>query len=518
MRKFTIYSLALLEGAVLITIELLAGQMLAPLYGASLFAWAGVIGTVVSCMALGYFSAARIGPSKTKKAIDWILFISAVYLLLLVFGFAYVETALYHTSRYFLSLFATVLILAAVPTWLLAMLPPLLIQELGNYRRSAGSAAGAIFCVSTLGAIVACFLAGFVLIPVCGIMLSLKILSVFLLWTSALVSFRKQRVASAVLIIIGVLLLAYPRKRQRSEHVKILEKSEGINGQLMVVDAPRGNVVGKNYARIMFLNRMGQAFIDKYSGNPLWSYVDYMVYLCGAKEKTPEILVLGLGGGTLPNRLIRNVNARVDVVEFDARVVTAAQKYFGLNRQVKITVDDARHFLNTCKKKYDYILFDLFKGEVPASHVLTAEALEKTRSLLKADGLAVINYSGFITGEMGRDTRAVIKTVQAAFGADSCQVMFTPEKEAYRNALIIGLKGSIDPGQSAIDLTAYGRKIDYQEECFNLSTLNLSEADLLTDNRPVLEFLHLKPGMSWRKDYYQNFTKLYLKQGIPLFD
>jgi spermidine synthase len=518
MRKSTLYLLAFLEGCVLLTIELLAGQMLAPLYGASLFSWAAVIGVVVGCMAVGYFSAARLNPLKAKKAIDWILFGSAIYLLFLVFGFAFIEAALFDASHIFLSLFATVLIVAAVPAWLLAMLPPLLIHQLADYRISAGSASGKIFFISTLGAIAACFVSGFVLLPAFGILVTLKIAAVLLLWSAVLVAFRKQRVVSAVLLGIGLLVLAYPRKRPRSEYVKILEKSEGINGQLMVVDAPRGNVVGKNYARILFVNRMGQAFVDKHSGNPFWSYVDYMVYLCGAKVKSPRVLVLGLGGGTLPNRLIANLNAQVDIVEFDSRVVNVAQKYFGLNRRANITIDDARHFLNTCRKKYDYILFDLFKGEVPASHVLTAEALGKTRELLKEAGLAIVNYSGFITGEMGRDTRAVIKTMQEVFGAGACSVMFTPEKESARNSLIIGMKGNIDPGQSAINLTAYGKPVRYETDKFALSSLDLTADHLLTDNKPVLEYLHLKPGMSWRMDYYKDFTKLHLKQGIPLFD
>lgn len=518
MRKSSLYLLAFLEGAVLITIELLTGQMLAPLYGASLFSWAAVIGVVVGCMALGYLSGARVAPERSKRYITWILYISAIYLLLLAFCIPYIESVLYNSARVFISLFTTIIIMAAVPGWLLAMLPPMLIQHLSQYRQAPGIASGNIFFISTAGAIAACFVSGFLLLPLFGILSTMKICALLLLWCAVLVALRRTWVVSTVLLGISIVLLAYPRSRQRSEFVKVLEKSEGINGQLMVIDAPRGNIVGRNYARILFVNRMGQAFVEKGTGNPLWSYVDYMVYLCGAKSKAPQVLVLGLGGGTLANRLISSLHAQVDVVEFDPRVVEVAKKYFGLNRQVKIIIDDARHYLNTCQKQYDYILFDLFKGEVPASHVLTVEALEKSRARLRPDGLAAINYSGFITGEMGRDTRAVIKTVQNVFGAEGCDVLFTPEKEPYRNSIVVGRKGSIDPDQSAINLTAYGKNIRYAVDRVKASSISLDDDMLLTDNQPVLEYLHLKPGLSWRKDYYENFTKLYLKQGIPLFD
>jgi len=518
MPRATIYLLCFVEGAVLIAIELLSGQMLAPLYGSSLFAWAAVIGVVVTSMALGYFTSMALVSKRTKRVIRVVLFAVAAYLFALVLSVNYFETAIYNTTRVFFSLFLTVFILAAIPAYLLAMLPALLIQELSVYVKQAGKASARIFFISTLGAICSCFLTGFFLLPAIGILNTLKVVCVILVWFAFMISVRRKILAGICILASALIFFAFPKKTAKSKWVKVLEKSEGMHGQLMVVDAPRGLSVSSNYSRIMFVNRMGQAFVDKRTGDPLWSYVDYVVYLCGSKGRAPKILVLGLGGGTVAGRLIRNLGAEVDVVEFDPRIAKAAEKYFALDKRTHVTIDDARHYLNTCSNKYDFILFDLFKGEVPPTHVLTVEALEKARSLLNENGICIINYSGFLNGSLGRDTRAVIKTVAHVFGEDSCKVIFTPEPESTRNSLIIGLTGKADPDKSSVNLMAYGKAVLYKENRIDIRTIDLAADPVLTDNKPVLEYLHLQAGLAWRKDFYTNFTRLYLKQGIPLFD
>jgi len=398
------------------------------------------------------------------------------------------------------------------------MLPALLVQQLNIYVKHPGRASAQVFFISTIGAIFSCFACGFFLLPRFGIIVSFKIATLVLLWTSLFLISKRKLAGWSFVIVLSVLLFIFPRKEEKSGWVKVLEKSEGINGQLLVLDAPRGLGLHPNYSRILFVNRMGQAYIDRSTGDPMWSYVDYMVYLCGSKGPSPKILLLGLGGGTLAGRLQRNLGAEVDAVEFDPRISRAAQNYFALSKKVNITIDDARHYLNTCKKKYDFILFDLFKGEVPASHVMTTEALNITHDLLEENGMALINYSGFLNGKTGMDTRAVIKTVAAVFGKNTCKVMFTPEEESTRNSLIIGLKGNADPAKSLVNLSAYGKAIQYPLNHINAESLDLSSDQVLSDNKPVLEYLHLQAGLQWRKDFYANFTKKYLREGVTLFD
>ena len=64
-----------------------------------------------------------------------------------------------------------------------------------------------------------------------------------------------------------------------------------------------------------------------------------------------------------------------------------------LSDNVNVIVDDARHYLEETDKKYDLILFDVYRGEAPPPHVFTLESLTKTKSLLNDNGLIIVNFN-----------------------------------------------------------------------------------------------------------------------------
>ena len=68
-----------------------------------------------------------------------------------------------------------------------------------------------------------------------------------------------------------------------------------------------------------------------------------------------------------------------------------ASDYFGLSPSVNVIVDDARHYIETTKKKYDLIFFDVFRGEIQPAHVLSRECFAKSKTLLNENGLMVVN-------------------------------------------------------------------------------------------------------------------------------
>jgi spermidine synthase len=95
-----------------------------------------------------------------------------------------------------------------------------------------------------------------------------------------------------------------------------------------------------------------------------------------------RILIIGLGGGTLPlafNDLFPT--AEIDVLEIDQAVVNVAEEYFYFeeNDQMKVTVEDGRVFIKRAgmrNQKYDYIVLDAFSGDYIPEHMLTEEFLE----------------------------------------------------------------------------------------------------------------------------------------------
>jgi predicted membrane-bound spermidine synthase len=106
----------------------------------------------------------------------------------------------------------------------------------------------------------------------------------------------------------------------------------------------------------------------------------------------------------------------VDVVEINAAVVPVAEHFFDLHpEKINITIDDGRHFLNRCTNRYDAVILDAFLGDSSPAHLMSRQAFESIRRVLRPGGVLVINSFGDL--EDGRDffTASLNKTLKAVF-------------------------------------------------------------------------------------------------------
>ena len=141
-----------------------------------------------------------------------------------------------------------------------------------------------------------------------------------------------------------------------------------------------------------------QTCIDR--NNPQRLVFDYAKMTLSALLLKPDperILIIGLGGGTLPNAL-RDIlpSAVIDTVEIDEAVVRVAKQFFGFaeDKQNRVYVQDARVFGKRAAlrgEQYGLIILDAFDGEYIPEHLMTAEFLSEMRGLLSNDGVLVAN-------------------------------------------------------------------------------------------------------------------------------
>ena len=141
-----------------------------------------------------------------------------------------------------------------------------------------------------------------------------------------------------------------------------------------------------------------QTCIDR--NNPQRLVFDYAKMTLSAlllKPNPERILIIGLGGGTLPNAL-RDIlpSAVIDTVEIDEAVVRVAKQFFGFaeDKQNRVYVQDARFFGKRAAlrgEQYGLIILDAFDGEYIPEHLMTAEFLSEMRGLLSNDGVLVAN-------------------------------------------------------------------------------------------------------------------------------
>lgn len=110
-----------------------------------------------------------------------------------------------------------------------------------------------------------------------------------------------------------------------------------------------------------------------------------------------NILIAGLGGGTLPSALHELYpNAKIEIIEIDQAVVNVAKNFFNFeeSENVETHVLDARVFIKRAGltgRKFDFIVLDAFTGEYIPEHMLTQEFLEEVKQVMTPDGVLISN-------------------------------------------------------------------------------------------------------------------------------
>ncbi len=148
-----ILALTFTGGFSIMSIELLAGRMLAPFFGSSIYVWGSIITVFMLSLSLGYLLGGRLSlrsPSLLRFGILFLVAGSTITPLLLGAG-AIMETvfAAIEDPRYG-SLVASVA-LFFVPTAAMGTISPYAVRLLVDTAGHSGHVAGLLYFVSTLG-------------------------------------------------------------------------------------------------------------------------------------------------------------------------------------------------------------------------------------------------------------------------------------------------------------------------------------------------------------------------------
>ncbi|MBL4655254.1 MAG: fused MFS/spermidine synthase, partial [Bacteroidia bacterium] len=487
--KKHLFLFALLEGATVMAVELLAAKMLAPYFGSGLYTWGAVIGVTLVSLSLGYYLGGKTADKYNHQNIlYWVILFSSVFIILMPSVSKNLPLSFEHINPITAVVFLSI-ILILPPLLLLGMVPTLIIRLLSEKVESSGSVTGTVYAISTLGGIFGIFLMGFYIIPEFGLSIPAIITGLILgIITFMLLLMQGKIIVLIYFVVVAFGFLSLKEKKSHSNlsarqaGIKVLYRSEGLLGQILVTDIQYG---GNAAERVLFVNRMGQTYIDLNTGKSRWSYVDYLTSAASILPEGSDVLLLGMGGGTVANQLNKILGMNVDAVELDERMVRVAKRFFSLSDNINIIIDDARHYLESTEKTYDLILFDVFKGEVPPSHVLSVECFERARSLLNPGGFIMVNFNGFLNGDAGRAGRSLYKTLKA--GGLQAQILPTYEEAKYRNNLFLGMPEPMNFDKVRIPLSRFGTAAAIGSLFVNIKGLNLDDATVFSDDQPLLE-------------------------------
>jgi len=416
-RPFLYYlvATAMLCGALVMVIEILGSRVIGPFFGASLFVWTSLITVTLVALAAGYAAGGVVSDRRPSPAYLYgiILLAGVLTLLIPVLKGPVLKTTVSWGLR--AGAFASSLALFGPALFLLGCVSPYLVRIAAREMQNIGRTVGLFYAISTVGSFLGTVLTGFVLIAYFGVNAIFTFIGSLLIALSAgyFLFFRKQGLALAVLLLpVFLYLPERPVSKVMPNGTRITKvfSKDTHYGNLKVVDYSYGG----NLHRELMIDGLIQGGMDLNDRLSIYEYAYYLQFLpYGINPAGKNCLVIGLGAGLVP-AWYEARGVRTDIVDIDPDVVNIAKNYFGLAVSGDIIVADARYYLNTATKQYDYIILDVFNGDTTPGHILSLEALQVIKARLTAQGILGINLIGSLKRENFM-TASIIRTLEKVF-------------------------------------------------------------------------------------------------------
>lgn len=412
----------------IMVLELVAGRIVAPYVGVSLYTWTSVIGVVLAGITLGNYLGGWLADRYASlRLLGGLLLLAG----LTSFGILAVD-ALGGRLPGAWPVVVEILVLTAalflVPCLILGTLSPIVAKLAVRDLRRTGRTVGRIYAAGSVGSIVGTFATGFVLISwfgthtiVWGVALVLLVMGLLFVFSG-----RWPWLAAGVLVLAGATGLAARQDWLRgpcgreTNYYCIKVREEERNGELV---------------RVLVLDRLVHSYTSLEDPTRLvYGYEQIYAEVTAYRAATDDhlrTLFIGGGGYTFP-RYMEAVypESEVHVIEIDPGVTEIAHQVLGLSRDTRVVTynQDARLYLEQePAERYDLIMGDAFNDYSVPYHLTTREFNERVRAWLADDGLYFVNM---IDGPRGDFLRAYVHTLGQTFR----HVYLAPTIQGWREA------------------------------------------------------------------------------------
>jgi spermidine synthase len=439
-----------LSSACVMILELVAGRIIAPHVGVSLYTWTSVIGIVLAGISLGNYLGGRIADrAASPRLLGGIYMLAGVSALIILSAEQMsVWLSIDRMTDSGLHIIVPIVLLTFVlffpPAAILGMISPIVAKLAVRDLEKTGSTVGQIYAFGTIGSIVGTFATGFWLISWFGthtIVWGVAAL-LFLLGTLLMVGTRSEWLVAAVLLVAGGSVavqrqgwLDGPCDQETNYFcIKVhVEEKDGDDVRVLVLDR-----LVHSYSSLTDPTHLVYGY-EK-------AYAEATAYRAQHLDRPPRALFIGGGGYTFP-RYMEAVypGSTVDVVEIDPGVTEVAYAELGLARDTSIVSynEDARTYLErTPNQSYDLVMGDAFNDFSVPYHLTTQGFNERVRAWLAPGGMYIVNI---IDGGRGLFLRAYVHTMRQTFD----HVYLAPTIEDWRTSVrstfvIIGTNEPLD--------------------------------------------------------------------------
>ncbi|MBI4526438.1 MAG: fused MFS/spermidine synthase [Deltaproteobacteria bacterium] len=451
MTRLLLNLIVFVSGAVLMALEIVGSRVLAPHFGNSIFVWGSLISVVLAALSIGYYWGGWLSerdPSFARLLV--LLMVPGGMIFFLPFIYPPVNNwiasadfgnrlnPLIASTLYFL-----------LPGVFLGTVSPYAIRLAATTLSTVGSTAGTLYALSTCGSIFGTLFTAFYLIPILGVRniihtlgITLVLMSV-VLWPLARAraatrapAVTAARTLSTLLIVAAISIIGEP---QAWAWTKTLLEKDSFYHRIRVEE--------DREARYLYFDRTLQSAMSLEDPTALrLIYSRYTSLGWVFKPDGQKVLIIGLGGGSIPKRYQKDFpSVEIDVAEIDPEVVQVARKYFALKegKNLRVHAQDGRQFLARTANRYDQILLDAYYTDAIPFHLTTREFFQLAERKLTPNGILVANVIGAVTGPGGKITRSVVKTLRDIFPQIYLFASRKPENvslDTVQNVIVVATK------------------------------------------------------------------------------
>ncbi len=320
-----------------LVIELVAGRILAPHVGVSLYTWTSIIGVVLAGISLGAYLGGKIADRYPQLAtLGWLLFLSGVC--------AFAISPMIHLvggARFYTPLMIQILIVTSIvfflPSCLLGMISPTVVKlALQNLERT-GNIVGRITPSLTLGSILGTFATGFFLISWMGTRGVLFATGAILVLCAPLFGGLFVRKTTLGLFFAALIALLagfreYAFKPALEEGTFLFKESDYYTVQLR-----KDSGTGGPPLVTLYIDNLTHSCSNLDDPSHLvYRYIrvyDEVVRWQATRRPSFRTLFIGGGGYTFPRYIeARYPNADIDVVEIDPEITRVSLDHLGVRR------------------------------------------------------------------------------------------------------------------------------------------------------------------------------------------
>jgi len=433
------YATAFMSSMCIMTVELVAGRLIARHVGSSIYTWTSVIGVVLAGIAVGNWLGGRIADRYRPRTALSVLFALGSIACLAIPGFNKLignwhflwrqEWPVRIAGHVFLAFF--------LPSTVLGCIGPVAAKMALDLGRQVGRTVGSVYAWGAVGSIVGTFLTGFFLIAKMGSIAVLVTAAAVLalvallygartlfpyLWAATTIAFLAATMgpwpwAKQLGIKLGVLREAYA-------NIIYVDESNYSYIQIEEEEDPAG-------LRSLSLDHLIHSYVVMDNQTDL--HYDYEQLYASITEtavgnKPPSqmrSLFLGGGGFVFPRYILNKwPGAHVEIAEIDPRVTEAAHRAFGLARDtpLKIYNLDARNHVDDLLERrrlgenlppFDLIYGDAFNHYMVLHHLTTREFNLKLKELMGPHGVYMMNIIDIY--DTGLFLGAIVNTFRESF-------------------------------------------------------------------------------------------------------